>query len=122
MAVGEYVQQLLEKAGVVGEPRADLPEAPHMPNIGEAGTRPYQDPDRIDADAEYGRIVCFCERVTSGEIRDAYQSLVPPCNLEGLRRRTRVMNGRCQGFFCGAHVNGLVEAGGIEAQVEEQVR
>ena len=30
--------------------------------------------------------------------------------LEGLRRRTRAMNGRCQGFFCGAEVAAAVEA------------
>ena len=48
------------------------------------------------------RIVCFCERVTAGELRDAFCSTIPPAGLDGLRRRTRVMNGRCQGFFCGA--------------------
>ena len=64
--------------------------------------RPYQDAERIAADPEYGRIVCFCERVTAGEIRDAFDSPIPPADLDGLRRRTRVMNGRCQGFYCGA--------------------
>jgi glycerol-3-phosphate dehydrogenase len=122
MAVAEYVQELLASVGFAGELRRELPPPPRMPNIGEVGTRPFEDAPRIEKDPEYGRIVCFCERVTSGEIRDAYESLVPPSNLEGLRRRTRVMNGRCQGFFCGAHVTGLVEASGIEASVEESVR
>ncbi len=75
-----------------------------MPNLGEAFTRPYQDAERIAADPAYGQIVCFCERVTAGEIRDAFDSVIPPAGLDGLRRRTRVMNGRCQGFFCGADV------------------
>ena len=39
--------------------------------------RPYQDADRIAADPAYGRIVCFCERVTAGEIRDAFDSTDP---------------------------------------------
>ena len=47
-----------------------------MPNIGEAFPRPYQRADLIAADPDYGRIVCFCERVTRGEIRDA---LASPC-------------------------------------------
>ena len=81
-----------------------------MPNIGEAFTRPYQDADRIAADPAYGTVVCFCERVTAGEIRDAYASLIPPAGLDGLRRRTRAMNGRCQGFFCGAEVSALARA------------
>jgi glycerol-3-phosphate dehydrogenase len=80
-----------------------------MPNIGEAFPRPYQRADMIAADPAYGRIVCFCERVTEGEVRDACHSVIPPAALEGLRRRTRVMNGRCQAFFCGAEVQSLLE-------------
>lgn len=104
MAIAEHVRDLLDDAGLTLLPRADLPEPPHMPNLGEAFTRPYQDVDRIAEDPEYGAIVCFCERVTAGELRDAFCSTIPPAGLDGLRRRTRVMNGRCQGFFCGAEV------------------
>jgi glycerol-3-phosphate dehydrogenase len=86
-----------------------------MPYIGEAGRRPYQDAERIAADPAYGQIVCHCERVTRGEIRDALASPVPPADLGGLRRRTRAMNGRCQGFFCAATVSRLFAAGGASA-------
>lgn len=122
MAIAEHVAGLLEEAGHDLTERSGLPSAPRMPNIGEAGVRPFQDAARIAADPEYGRIVCFCERVTSGEIRDAYDSVIPPAGLEGLRRRTRVMNGRCQGFFCGAHVRALVESEGSEPTVPEVVK
>ncbi len=107
MAIAEHVHGLLAEAGLDLAPRAGLPPPPRMPNLGEAFTRPYQDAELIDRDPEYGRIVCFCERVTAGEIRDAYASDIPPAALDGLRRRTRVMNGRCQGFYCGAHVRAL---------------
>jgi glycerol-3-phosphate dehydrogenase len=111
MAIAEYVGELLR--GLVDlTPRAGLPAPPRMPDLGEAGVRPYQDAAAIGADPEYGRIVCFCERVTRGEIRDAYTSVIPPAGLDGLRRRTRVMNGRCQGFVCGAQVRQLVETRG----------
>jgi glycerol-3-phosphate dehydrogenase len=53
--------------------------------------------------------VCFCERVTRGEIRDAFASPIPPVDLDGLRRRTRAHMGRCQGFFCGAELASLIE-------------
>lgn len=43
----------------------------------------------IAADPEYGRIVCHCERVTRGEIRDALAGTVPPGSLDGLRRHAR---------------------------------
>jgi glycerol-3-phosphate dehydrogenase len=112
MAIGEYVTSLLAEHGVDVTERADLPAPPQMPNLGEAYTRPYQDDARIAADPEYGRIVCFCERVTAGEIRDAMASTIPPADLDGLRRRTRVMNGRCQGFYCGANTRALLDAGG----------
>jgi glycerol-3-phosphate dehydrogenase len=80
-----------------------------MPNIGEAFPRPYQRVDLIEHDPEYGTIVCFCERVTRGEIRDAMRSTIPPTTTAGLRRRTRAMNGRCQAFFCGAEVQRLFD-------------
>jgi glycerol-3-phosphate dehydrogenase len=112
MAIAEHVAALLADAGLDVAERPDLPPPPTMPNLGEAFTRPFQDADRIAVDPEYGRIVCFCERVTAGEIRDAFQSLIPPADLDGLRRRTRVMNGRCQGFYCGAHTKALLDARG----------
>ena len=43
------------------------------------------------------------------EVRDALASTVPPCDLDGLRRRTRALMGRCQGFYCGAEVSRLLE-------------
>jgi glycerol-3-phosphate dehydrogenase len=112
MAIAEHVAGLLADAGEDLTERDELPPPPRMPNIGEAGLRPYQDAERVAADPEYGRIVCFCERVSAGEIRDAFESPIPPADLDGLRRRTRVMNGRCQGFYCGAHTQALLETGG----------
>ena len=104
LAIAEHVRDGL---GLELPSRADLPSL-RMPNIGEDGKRPFADPERIAQDAEYGRIVCFCERVTRGEIRDALTATVPAVDLDGLRRRTRVLMGRCQGFFCGAEVRTLL--------------
>jgi glycerol-3-phosphate dehydrogenase len=111
MAVAEHVMGLLADTGLDLTPRAELPLPPKMPNIGEAFTRPYQDAERIAEDPAYGRIVCFCERVSAGELRDTFGSPIPPVDLDGLRRRTRVMNGRCQGFYCGAHTMALLKSG-----------
>ncbi|MER6525759.1 NAD(P)/FAD-dependent oxidoreductase [Streptomyces sp. NPDC001508] len=107
IAIAEHARTLLEEAGLTLRTRGDLPDPPQMPNIGEAAPRPYQNADLIADDPAYGTIVCFCERVTEGEIRDACHATLPARNLEGLRRRTRAMNGRCQGFFCGAAVAAL---------------
>ena len=112
MALGEHSRELLAEAGLLLTARADLPKPPRMPNIGEAFPRPYQRTNLIESDPEYGQIVCFCERVSRGEIRDALASAIPPCDLDGLRRRTRALMGRCQGFFCGAEIDEMMRAGG----------
>lgn len=109
MAIAEHVREELGAAGMRLEPRADDPPDFRMPNIGERGERPYQRAEVIERDADYGRIVCFCERVTRAELRDALSGPVPASDLDGLRRRTRAHMGRCQGFFCGAELAELVE-------------
>ena len=107
LAIAEHVRNELEVAGLALGPREEV-AAVRMPYIGEAGLRPFAQPERIAEDADYGRIVCFCERVTRGEIRDALSAAVPAVDVDGLRRRTRVLMGRCQGFFCGAEVRTLL--------------
>ena len=112
MGIAEHLVERLGAAGLALDqrPEDELPRL-RMPNLGEAFPRPYAQADRIAADSDYGRIVCFCERVTRGEIRDALASPVPPVDADGLRRRTRALLGRCQGFFCGARVTEMLEEG-----------
>lgn len=113
LAVAEYVDELLRAHSTLElRTRVDLPAPPAMPNIGEAFLRPFQDAARIAADPAYGKIVCFCERVTAGEIRDTFRTPIPPLTMDGVRRRTRAQNGRCQGFFCGAEVKELFDTQG----------
>ncbi len=112
LGIAEYVTDRLGAAGLALTERGGTPAGPPaMPYIGQAGPRPYQEAARIAADPEYGRIVCHCERVSRGEIRDALASTLPPADVDGLRRRTRALNGRCQGFYCAAAVSALLTAG-----------
>jgi glycerol-3-phosphate dehydrogenase len=62
--------------------------------------RPFDDRERVADRPDYGRIVCSCENVSRGEIRDALLSCPGTATLDGLKRRTRVLTGRCQGFNC----------------------
>jgi glycerol-3-phosphate dehydrogenase len=107
MAIAEYVVEGLADAGLTLEPKSDF-RSVRMPNIGEAFLRPYQSAEAIRANPDYGRIVCHCERVTRGEILDALRAPIPARTLDGVRRRTRALLGRCQGFFCAATVTHLV--------------
>ncbi len=108
MAIAEWVGEALADAGL-DLPLRPQPPTVRMPNIGEFGSRPFQDAERIAGDPDYGRIVCFCERVTRGEIDAALASAIPPADPDGLRRRTRALMGRCQGFFCAAEITAALE-------------
>jgi glycerol-3-phosphate dehydrogenase len=110
MAIAEHVRDELGAAGLRLEPKEETP-AVRMPYLGEADARPYAQPERIAGNPDYGRVVCFCERVTRGELLDALTAPIPAVDLDGLRRRTRVLMGRCQGFFCGARVAEILAAG-----------
>jgi glycerol-3-phosphate dehydrogenase len=109
MGIAEWVRDALVDGGLQLSDPGPEPLL-RMPNIGEYGTRPYQDAELIDRDPDYGRVVCFCERVTRGEIDAALASPIPPADADGLRRRTRALMGRCQGFFCGAEIAAAMEA------------
>ena len=54
----------------------------------------------IREDPAYGRIVCRCENVTEGEIRDAIRRTPGARSLDGIKRRVRQGMGRCQAGFC----------------------
>ncbi len=54
----------------------------------------------IRRDPAYGRMVCRCESVSEGEIRDALRRNPPAWDIDGVKRRTRAGMGRCQGGFC----------------------
>ena len=89
MAIAEHVREQLAEAGLALEPTAPSLPSVRMPNIGERFPRPYQQPQLIERDPDFGRIVCFCERVTRGELREPWARPIPPVDVEGLRRRTR---------------------------------
>lgn len=107
LGIAEHVVELLGEAGLSLSSRKDFKPV-RMPYIGEAGTRPYQSPELIAQNPDYGRLICYCERVTLGEIMDALRAVIPARTLEGLKRRTRVMQGRCQGFHCHASVAAIL--------------
>ena len=69
--------------------------------------RYMSDEERRDAIKEnplYGRVICRCETVTEGEIVDAIHSPIPPCSVDGIKRRAGSGMGRCQGGFCGPRI------------------
>ena len=49
---------------------------------------------------DYGVIVCRCEGISEGEIRDAINRTPGAVSLDGIKRRVRQGMGRCQAGFC----------------------
>lgn len=62
----------------------------------------------IKSHPEYGRIICRCEGVSEGEIRDAVRRNPPAHDIDGIKRRTRSGMGRCQGGFCMPYVTEIL--------------
>lgn len=52
----------------------------------------------IERDPAYATVVCRCEEITEGEIREAIRRGAR--SLDGVKRRVRAGMGRCQGGFC----------------------
>ena len=62
----------------------------------------------IDEDPAYGRIICRCCRVSEGQIVSAVKRTLGARNLDGVKRRTGAMMGRCQGGFCSPKVMEII--------------
>ena len=54
----------------------------------------------VKENPEYGKIVCSCEKVSLGEIKELLSRSVPPTTVKGVKRRCRAGFGKCQGGFC----------------------
>ncbi len=101
LGIARHVQTLLTEQGAEFIPPAN-PVVPRVPNLAEHLPRDYTKPG-------YGEIVCHCEMVTRREIMAALSGKLPAGSLAGLKRRTRVTMGRCQGFYCTARLAELTE-------------
>ena len=97
MALAEEALSMLAGAGLELESSAEVVTVRRTP-LGERDDRPFR---------RGGRIVCHCEHVTEAEILTACSEPLPATDLDGLRRRTRAVTGRCQGFACWAEIVAL---------------
>ncbi|MEG2014925.1 MAG: (2Fe-2S)-binding protein, partial [Clostridia bacterium] len=85
-------QQIVEYNSNFNPNRKDIPHLKKM-----------SDKERdllIKSNADYGKILCRCEEVSLGEIKDAIHSNPPALTVDAVKRRVRAGMGRCQGGFC----------------------
>lgn len=60
----------------------------------------YNDENFVKENPEFGKVVCYCEQITHGDIIQHLDSPLKPRTLDSIKRRTRSQMGRCQGFDC----------------------
>lgn len=101
LGLAHHVHELLREMGAEFTARTN-PKISRVPNLAEHLPRDCHKPG-------YGEIVCHCEMVTKREIEAALGGKIPAGSLAGLKRRTRVTMGRCQGFYCSARLAELTE-------------
>ena len=58
----------------------------------------------IEANPDYGRIVCTCEKVSLAELEDILSRSLPCLTVKAMKKRSRAGFGKCQGGFCQAKV------------------
>jgi len=100
--LAEYViQELADKCGLELQQRPGWVD--HRPGLAKPGwweNRPFEDARQMAKQPKYGRLICYCEQISEGELLDALNSPLRPRSIDALRRRTRAGMGRCQGFNC----------------------
>lgn len=107
VAIAEYTVDILKSLGAELRENPDFNGKRENPHF----FRTMNDEEKneyIKAHHEYGRIVCRCETVSEGEIRDAVKRNPPAHDIDGIKRRTRSGMGRCQGGFCSPFVTELL--------------
>jgi glycerol-3-phosphate dehydrogenase len=96
-AIGEYVKDLLKKAGLklLEKPSYDpfVVKRPHVKDLS-----PYEVDELAARDPAYANMVCRCEKVSEAEIVAAIKA--GHTTLDGIKYFTRAQMGRCQGGFC----------------------
>jgi glycerol-3-phosphate dehydrogenase len=96
-AIGEYVKDLLKKAGLKLVEKANWdPYIEKSPRVRELSA--FELDKLIAENPEYGEVVCRCECVTEAEIVEAIRR--GHTTLDGIKYFTRAQMGRCQGGFC----------------------
>jgi glycerol-3-phosphate dehydrogenase len=68
-------------------------------------------------DRDYGELICRCEQVTRKEIIQALNNPLNVKTLNGIKKRTHSMMGRCQGGFCISRISRiLIEEYGLQPE------
>lgn len=95
-AIAEYVVNMLAESGLVLTKKEDFNPIRKPAHWFQEAS--MEEKNKVIAtNPSYGKIICRCEGVSEGEIREAIRTNPPATDLDGIKRRTRAQMGRCQG-------------------------
>ncbi len=107
VAIAKYAVEILEKIGVELVPNPDFNGLREDTHSFKKMSDEQKD-EYIKRNPAYGRIICRCEQISEGEIRDALRRNPKAADIDGVKRRTRSGMGRCQGGFCMPYVMKII--------------
>ncbi len=97
--VAEMTVELLKSRGETVEKNANYNPKRIAPVI--AKNLEESELDKLITDnPDYGKIICRCEQISLGEIKQAINNPLGVATIDGVKRRVRAGMGRCQGGFC----------------------
>ena len=106
-AIAEYIVQMLKEQGlelIKNEQFNPIRKPAHYFKEASVAEKNRM----IVENRAYGRIICRCEGISEGEIREAIRTNPPARDLDGVKRRTRAQMGRCQGGFCMPYITEIL--------------
>lgn len=62
----------------------------------------------IKQNPKYGNIVCNCEKISEGEIRDLFKRSLKPTSIKSVKKRCKAGFGKCQGGFCQSKIIDII--------------
>ncbi len=95
-AIALEIKEILKEAGLKLHPNRNF--NPIRPLTRFRQLSEEQQEKLIKEDSAYAKVVCRCETITEGEIREAIRR--GASTTDGVKLRTRSGMGRCQGGFC----------------------
>ena len=110
-AIAELVSDILKEVVKEISPQLELKykvdfieTLPEEPKFADYLDKTGKWQEIVEKDADFGEIICRCEKVSRGEVLRAIHQPLPARSLDAIKRRVRAGMGRCQGGFCSPKV------------------
>ncbi len=105
-AIAEGLVEILKDSGLALREKQDFFDEREVIRFHELSEKEQN--ELIRRDPAYGRVVCRCQTITEGEIRDILKRPVGVTSIDAIKRRCAAGMGRCQGGFCEPRIHDIM--------------